>query len=45
MQVIMEDLDFDLIVYSPYRPLTVLLKDAGLGLELCQQAWAILSDS
>ena len=41
----MEDLDFDLVVFSPYRPLAMLLKDAGLGTELGQQAWAILNDS
>eukprot|EP00798_Chlamydomonas_sp_ICE-L_P005639 gene5639-8961_t len=43
--VIMEDLDFDLVVFTPYRPLSELIKDASLGDVLGQQAWALVNDS
>eukprot|EP00195_Chlamydomonas_chlamydogama_P017238 CAMPEP_0202902582 /NCGR_PEP_ID=MMETSP1392-20130828/16936_1 /ASSEMBLY_ACC=CAM_ASM_000868 /TAXON_ID=225041 /ORGANISM="Chlamydomonas chlamydogama, Strain SAG 11-48b" /LENGTH=186 /DNA_ID=CAMNT_0049589369 /DNA_START=525 /DNA_END=1085 /DNA_ORIENTATION=- len=41
----MEDLDFTLIVYSPYRPLKLFLHDAGLAQPLGQRSWAVLNDS
>lgn len=40
----MEDLDFNLVVFSPFRPLCMMIKDAGLQ-EWAQQAWAVLNDS
>ncbi len=41
----MEDLNFDLVVFSPYRSLTALLRDAGLGEAVGLRAWTILNDS
>lgn len=46
----MEDLDFNLIVFNPYRPLAMMLRDImaqqqGTPAELSQKAWSVLNDS
>ncbi|KAG1667476.1 hypothetical protein FOA52_012231 [Chlamydomonas sp. UWO 241] len=43
--VIMEDLNFNLVLFSPYRSLQALLRDSGLGEALGPRAWAFLNDS
>lgn len=43
--VIMEDLNFDLVVFSPYRSLTVFLRDSALGEAVGLRAWMMLNDS
>ena len=40
-----EDLNFDLVVFSPYRSLTALLRDALLGDAVGLRAWHVLNDS
>mmetsp|Transcript_20046 Transcript_20046/g.27923 ORF Transcript_20046/g.27923 Transcript_20046/m.27923 type:complete len:280 (+) Transcript_20046:113-952(+) len=40
----MEALNFDLIVFHPYRPITMILADMGLK-KLLQMAWSIANDS
>lgn len=41
----MEDLDFNLIVFSPYRDLAIFLVDAGVDATCGQRAWGALNDS
>ncbi|KXZ56547.1 CYCC1 protein [Gonium pectorale] len=43
--VLLEDLDFNLIVFSPYRDLATFLADAGLEQSCAQRAWGALNDS
>ncbi|KAG2500086.1 hypothetical protein HYH03_002363 [Edaphochlamys debaryana] len=43
--VLLEDLDFNLIVFSPYRELARLLSDAGVEQACAQRAWGALNDS
>lgn len=40
----LEVLEYDLVVYHPYRPLLTFLEDFGLK-DLTEQAWAIVNDS
>ena len=42
---LMEDLDFYMIVYHPYRPLTQYLKQLGIEKSCLQAAWFIVNDS
>ncbi len=41
----MEDLNFDLVVFSPYRSLTALLRDSAVGETVGLCAWSVLNDS
>ncbi|KAK9835001.1 hypothetical protein WJX81_003331 [Elliptochloris bilobata] len=41
---IMEELDFNLVVFSPYQDLMTFLKNAGM-LDIAECAWAVLNDS
>jgi len=43
--VIMEDLNFDLVVFSPYRSLSAFLLDSAMGEATGLRAWMILNDS
>ncbi|GAX79776.1 hypothetical protein CEUSTIGMA_g7216.t1 [Chlamydomonas eustigma] len=43
--VIMEDINFDLVVFSPYQSLTSFLRDCFLGDAVGLRAWSILNDS
>ena len=43
--VLLEDLNFDLIIFSPYRSLTLYLRDADLGGEVGLRSWTVLNDS
>eukprot|EP00873_Tetraselmis_striata_P038570 jgi/Tetstr1/458834/TSEL_045217.t1 len=42
---VLEELDFDLAVFNPYRPLVDMVKDAQLPQEMIDKAWAIMNDS
>ncbi|TPX32912.1 hypothetical protein SmJEL517_g04080 [Synchytrium microbalum] len=42
---LMEDLDFYMIVYHPYRPLTQYLKQLGIEKSCLQAAWFIVNDA
>jgi len=41
---IMEELDYSLVVFHPYRPLSLFAKDARLPSELVESAWAVVND-
>ncbi|KAK9909354.1 hypothetical protein WJX75_000933 [Coccomyxa subellipsoidea] len=41
---VLESLEFNLIVYSPYRDLVIFLEDAQMT-DLAECAWAVLNDS
>ncbi|GFR41129.1 hypothetical protein Agub_g1777 [Astrephomene gubernaculifera] len=43
--VLLEELDFNLIVFSPYRDLATFLADAGIEQACAQRAWGALTDS
>lgn len=43
-QIILQDLDFNLVVYSPYRPLSMFSKDSHVPNSLTQAAWGMLND-
>ncbi|KAG2442738.1 hypothetical protein HXX76_002820 [Chlamydomonas incerta] len=43
--VLLEDLDFNLIVFSPYRDLVTYLADSGVETPCAQRAWGALNDS
>ncbi|GLI69151.1 hypothetical protein VaNZ11_013708 [Volvox africanus] len=43
--VLLEDLDFNLIVFSPYRDMGAFLADAGVDTACGQRAWGALNDS
>ena len=43
--VIIEDLNFDLVVFTPYRSLVSFLREADLGDEVGLRAWTVLNDS
>jgi hypothetical protein len=45
LQMLLKDLDFNLVVFNPYRPLQSYLMDAGAPQEIAQAAWAALNDS
>lgn len=42
--IIIEDLDFNLVVFNPYRPLKHMIQSSGLT-SAAMQAWALLNDS
>ena len=39
--VLLENLQFDLVVFHPYRPLQLYLRDIGLEAECMQTAWFV----
>jgi hypothetical protein len=45
LQMLLKDLDFNLVVFNPYRPLQAYLMDAAAPQEVAQAAWAALNDS
>jgi len=42
---VLEELEFQLVVYHPYRPMTQFIADIGVENVLLQTAWSILNDS
>lgn len=45
LRFVMKDLNFDLVVFSPYRSLSAFLRDSSLGEVVGLRAWTILNDS
>lgn len=43
--ILMEDLNFNLVVFSPYRSLALFLRDMGTTEQVGLRAWTILNDS
>lgn len=43
--MLLEDLDFNLVVFSPYRDLALFLADSGVEQAVGQRAWGALNDS
>lgn len=41
----MEDLNFNLVLFSPYRSLVLFLRDSGIGEQAGLRAWTLLNDS
>jgi cyclin C len=41
----MEDLNFNLVLFSPYRSLVLFCRDAGIGEQAGLRAWTLLNDS
>lgn len=42
---LLEALDCHLLIFHPYRPMVLYLKEAGLTQDLVQMCWSILNDS
>ena len=42
--LVLEELEYNLVVFSPYRPLVLFVKDAELPQEMIDTSWALLND-